>query len=324
MRKGMAKHTYTELEVIQHLQYIYNKYNQPISNHLLKEAGGMPTQKVYTRLFGSIQNACKKAHVPYQRKPCNKPKSKKQNRKGEEKISEDGYVMKIIDYQSAKNITVEFQDKFKYQFKTTYRNWNRGKYKNPYHSNIFGCCCKGNATTKINRKKKKSYMVWYAMVQRCYDNKTQENKPTYVKCEVCQDWKCFEKFEIWFNENFYSINEEEMCLDKDILKKGNKIYSPEFCVFVPQRINKLFTKRHLHRGPYPIGVDKEGNYFKADCSDGYGKKIYLGSYSSAHEAFVHYKKYKEQLIKDIADEYKLFIPNVLYQAMYNYTVEETD
>lgn len=57
-------------------------------------------------------------------------------------------------------------------------------------------------------------------------------------------------------------------LDKDILVKGNKIYSPETCCFVPQEINNLFTKRKSCRGTLPIGVKyiKENKKFSASFS----------------------------------------------------------
>ena len=46
-------------------------------------------------------------------------------------------------------------------------------------------------------------------------------------------------------------------LDKDILVKGNKIYSPDTCCFVPKEVNTVFTKRQSKRGDYPIGVIKK-------------------------------------------------------------------
>ena len=50
-----------------------------------------------------------------------------------------------------------------------------------------------------------------------------------------------------------------MCLDKDILYKGNKEYAPDKCIFVPERINKLFLKNDADRGDLPIGVTYHKN-----------------------------------------------------------------
>lgn len=120
-----------------------------------------------------------------------------------------------------------------------------------------------------------------------------------------------------------------MQLDKDMLYKGNKIYSPENCIFVPSRINKLLLKRQNYRGEYPIGVNyhKRDNIFEASCSiitNNNKKKIYLGRFDNSEEAFQIYKRFKENYIKQVADEYKNKIPKNLYDAMYKYKVEITD
>ena len=120
-----------------------------------------------------------------------------------------------------------------------------------------------------------------------------------------------------------------MDLDKDILVKGNKIYSPETCMFVPQNINKLFTKSNKIRGKYPIGVyfNKNANKFKAQCRIFYNGKTQqesLGLYNTIEDAFNAYKQFKEANIKQMADEYKGKIPDKLYEAMYDYKVEITD
>ena len=122
-----------------------------------------------------------------------------------------------------------------------------------------------------------------------------------------------------------------MHLDKDILYKGNKIYSPSTCIFVPNRINTLFTKSNLTRGKYPIGVniDNKTHKFRARCSifDNINKKVIrvtLGSYNNEIEAFQCYKRFKENYIKEVAEEYKNLIPTKLYEAMYKYEVEITD
>jgi hypothetical protein len=67
-----------------------------------------------------------------------------------------------------------------------------------------------------------------------------------------------------------------MQLDKDILVKGNKVYSPDACVFVPQCINILFTKSHKShktKEKLPMGVnfDSKRNKYRAYCSI---KKVY--------------------------------------------------
>jgi hypothetical protein len=49
-------------------------------------------------------------------------------------------------------------------------------------------------------------------------------------------------------------NDRYWHLDKDILVVGNRVYSPETCIFVPTRINNLFVTRESLRGDYPLGV----------------------------------------------------------------------
>ena len=165
-------------------------------------------------------------------------------------------------------------------------------------------------------------MVWYSMIQRCY-KECYDNKPTYLECSVCDEWLCYENFEKWFNENWYEVPDKTMCLDKDILIKGNKIYSPETCCFVPQEINKLFTTHKRFRGETVIGVNKLNDKFQASCNK-YKQSISLGVYNTQEEAFDAYKNFKEQYIKEVADLYKEYIPQKLYNALYEYEIEITD
>ena len=167
------------------------------------------------------------------------------------------------------------------------------------------------------------------MLMRCYYDKYQKKHPTYKGCTVCEEWHNYSNFKNWYDENYYEIEGEQMALDKDILVKGNKTYSPNTCVFVPQNINTLFIKRNKARGKYPIGItfNKDANKFIAKCNTFYNVKKqqkYLGLYNTIEDAFNAYKKFKETEIKQIADEYKDKIPNKLYEAMYNYEVEITD
>ena len=164
---------------------------------------------------------------------------------------------------------------------------------------------------------------------RCYDPKYQEKEPAYKGCIVENYLLNFQNMGKWIEENYYEVLGEQMCLDKDILCKGNKVYSRENCIFVPQRINNLFTKNNKVRGKNPIGVTElpSGNY-EAQCKDEYSKVIYLGTYSTKEEAFRVYKEYKERVIKNVIDSYEGKIPEPFYsrlrEAMYSYKVEIDD
>ena len=117
-----------------------------------------------------------------------------------------------------------------------------------------------------------------------------------------------------------------MCLDKDILVKGNKIYSPETCVFVSNDINLLFVRNYNSRGNYPIGVsfDKSKNKYSSQCSMKGKHDRKLGTFNNPIDAFYTYKSFKEAYIKEVAEDYKDKIPERLYIAMMNYVVEITD
>lgn len=145
----------------------------------------------------------------------------------------------------------------------------------------------------------------------------------FEKGEVCKEWLCYSNFCEWFNENYYEIENEKVELDKDILNKGNKIYSPKTCIFAPKRINQLFPKCDKSRGDLPIGVSFDKGAYTAGIMKK-RKKCHLGRFKTIEEAFEVYKKAKEEYIKEVAEEYKEKIPSKLYEAMYSYEVEITD
>lgn len=188
-----------------------------------------------------------------------------------------------------------------------------------------------------NKKKTKAYNTWNHMLRRCYDPYYLNEHPTYIDCYVCEEWYNFQNFAKWFYENYYECNDEQMQLDKDILIKGNKIYSPNTCILVPKRINCLFTKSDALRGEYPIGVyykfkkveQYEYHYLEVSCSvieNGKKKSKVLKTLplNKPFQAFSIYKQFKEKYIKQIADEYKELIPQKLYEALYKWEVEIND
>ena len=144
------------------------------------------------------------------------------------------------------------------------------------------------------------YSRWVSMLQRCYSEKYQERFPSYKGCEVYTEWLVFSCFKQWMETQDWEGNQ----LDKDILKEGNKIYSPDLCVFITQKVNSFYTDSARARGIYPIGVcyHSRDGVFRASCGDGEGNQKWLGSYQDALSAHNAWKRYKHELSLKIASE----------------------
>ena len=115
-------------------------------------------------------------------------------------------------------------------------------------------------------------------------------------------------------------------LDKDLLIKGNKVYSESTCVFLPKEINSVLIKCTASRGEHLIGVCWSNTHkaFKAQVSKNKGMQEHLGSFNTEIEAFNAYKTAKEAFIKEQANKFKSQIDERAYNALMNYTVEITD
>ena len=94
------------------------------------------------------------------------------------------------------------------------------------------------------RRKCPYYTKWSSMLQPCYDDKFKEMSPTYIGATVCEEWLTFSNFKAWMEKQEW----EGLELDKDIIKPGNKQYSPDACCLVPQSLNALLTDHRAARG----------------------------------------------------------------------------
>lgn len=232
---------------------------------------------------------------------------------GEERIMNNGLKAKIIEVYNYRNITVEFEDGYIIRNRT-YSNFVRGTIKNPYAKKTFGIGYSGN----YEDYNSKAHSVWIAMLGRCYKT-TDKAYKNYgaIGVKVCEEWKCFANFQKWYNENIYEIENEKVHLDKDILVDGNNIYSPETCIFVPQRINKMFEtkKSNLPRG---VRQNKSKTKYCATIrvyKDGESEQINLGTFDTIELAEKTYNNARSIIIKNTAEEYKDKIPKKLYDRL---------
>jgi hypothetical protein len=254
------------------------------------------------------------------------PRNLKEERTGMIRKNTYGSLMEVIEYNNSHDILVKFD-----RGKPVHTQWNPfliGEVRNVYDKTVCGVgyIGEGRYVAKINGKHTPQYEKWASMMKRCYSEKLHNNQPTYLICTVAEEWHNFQTFAAWHDENYYEAGEGRMCLDKDILVKGNKIYSPETCIFVHERINNLFIKRKGERGKFPIGVSWNNWHekFIVQCNDVDGYASKLGYYGTTDEAFQAYKTFKEKVIKQVAEDYKEKIPNKLYEALMKYQVEITD
>ena len=253
-----------------------------------------------------------------------------EGRLGQTKHNYQGCLMKVIEYNNSINICVEFQDKYKAKVYATWERFETGGIKNPYYPSVYGVGIVGNKYPIRNNdnKSSKEYKVWSRMLERCYDDKLKQRRPTYKDVTCCEEWLLYDNFYEWLHsqENFDKwLDGERWHVDKDIIVKGNKVYSPETCCLVPVNINTLFIKHDKARGNCLIGVTYRNNTYNAQCNIN-GKCVNLGYFHTEIEAFNEYKKTKENDIKRVAqEEYdKGNITKRCFDAMMTYEVEITD
>ena len=228
----------------------------------------------------------------------------------------------VIEYKGWEHVTVEFLDENKAQVTTQMTNIRRGCVSNPYKKGRFGLGYMGEGDFKSSNGKKTSlvYYTWSGMMERGYCDKLKNKYPTYKDCTVCEEWHNFQVFAKWYTEHeCFGLGYE---LDKDILVKGNKIYSPETCCLVPNKINLLFNTCEKRRGLYPLGVgyNKGKKAFCASVRDN-GKLIDLGTYRTPEEASEVYKIAKESLVRSMALEWEGKIEDKVFDILMFWTVE---
>lgn len=115
-------------------------------------------------------------------------------------------------------------------------------------------------------------------------------------------------------------------LDKDVLVKVNKVYSPCTCVFIPHRINTLLISCCHSRGTLPVGVSHYGkNKYQVKIRVN-GTKKHIGYFNSKQDAFNAYKDAKERYIKYVAMDYynNKLISEAIFNSLMKWEVEITD
>lgn len=186
-------------------------------------------------------------------------------------------------------------------------SYNRGKYR-----------------AYSNNENTLEYVTWNSMMNRGASLREKSRNATYRLCSIDERFLDFQWFAEWCNKQI-GFGLDGYDLDKDILFKGNNVYSPETCVFIPRKLNTFLISCKSARGKYPIGVSvsSKSKRFMARCRVD-GKRIYIGTYDTPEEAFSAYKSVKEKEAKRLAVEYAGKVDDRVIKALDNFVITIED
>ena len=235
---------------------------------------------------------------------------------GEIGINNHGTRMKIVKVRNKSDIDIQFLDKNEYvKEHVQYKAFSLGQVKNPYDITVYGAGYLGVGKHKVSVDKiiANEYAAWASMIKRCYsEGSAYMNKSYFRKATVCDEWHDYQNFGDWYDDNYIEC-EGRLHLDKDILHPGNKVYSPENCLLIPQSLNALFINVPNKTG-LPNGVRKTSS---EKFSSSYNGK-HLGIFNTIEEAYiVHTKEKKNDIIKRM-EEIKDILPEKVINAIYSF------
>jgi len=144
------------------------------------------------------------------------------------------------------------------------------------------------------------YSTWKSMLNRCYGIKYISRKPSYKDCQVCREWLLFSNFKAWMEKQDWQGKE----LDKDLITKGNRIYSEKNCAFISKCLNNFIVEGGIKRGNFLLGVTwhRRNGSFQAQCRNPITKKCdYLGQHKTQESAHLAWKRRKHELALQLAE-----------------------
>lgn len=191
----------------------------------------------------------------------------------------------VLKYNNCNDVIVKFLDDRGFTTSARLASLRKGNVKNFLSPALFGVgyLGVGKYVSSVRGVKTPEYVAWKGAMERGYCPKLKSKHLSYVDVEVCEEWHNFQVFAEWYvNHRFYGLGYH---LDKDLLIKGNKVYSPETCCLIPVELNTFLNDNPAVRKSLPLGVTKRtiGNNYQAAMSIENTRK-HLGFYNTPEEA----------------------------------------
>lgn len=226
----------------------------------------------------------------------------------------------VLEYINAHKVVIKFDGYEHYEKTVSAKALKEGSFRNNYRPTTQGLGYMGDGIYSWNGDEdvQKAYQVFTGMFSRCYDPYTQSKQPAYIGCSVDARWYDFQVFAKFYVESpFCSLGYH---LDKDLLIRGNRVYSPEACTLLPPEVNSALSSTPESASGLPLGVNKIDNGYVARLNKMGQNREYLGYYKTAEEAHKVYVKAKEDYIHSLAEKWHGKIEERAYQALMNWTV----
>lgn len=245
-----------------------------------------------------------------------KPKVKE----GDIYITKEGYEAKVLVVMGTKNITIYLNGQIVEGI--SQGALLKGEVKSRNKLSVFGIGYIGYGKHTVANGKK-AYSRWCQILKRGYCKDYKIKSPSYEHVTVCEEWHNFQNFAQWYYKNWKPWMDNSWHLDKDLLVKENKVYSPETCAFVPQILNNLYLKSNILNKSLPLGVRFKNGKYKSYISKN-GVSRFLGYFLTEDEAFESYRDAKEEYIKESAYKWKELIDTRVYKTLMEYKIDIKD
>lgn len=143
------------------------------------------------------------------------------------------------------------------------------------------------------------YVTWSHMLNRCYGVGRNSYHRSYNECCVFEGWHLFSEFQSWMSDQDWV----DKSIDKDLLLPGNKVYSPDTCVFISNDLNKfLIDQPRNRRGLAGCTWVERRQKYQSQCWNPFSRKReFLGHFDTEVEAHVAWRKRKHKFACMYAD-----------------------
>ena len=243
------------------------------------------------------------------------------DRTGETSVSNQGYTMTIVEYRGALDMTITFNDnRGTIKKGVAYKEFKNGGIKNPYHKEVIGVGYMGEGvyTARVNGKMSKCYRSWFNMFNRCYNPDNNRFK-TYQGNTVDEHWHNYQNFAEWFYNHYDPKTMKGWHLDKDLLSPGNKIYSPDTCVLIPNELNAIFKGNNESLLGCPRGVNLKDGKYQSSISKN-NKSHCLGFFETKEEAHSVYMIAKKKHLEEVSEKWRGILSDKICDAIKNYDI----